>query len=66
MDFETFSLPGGFEDISSARFIHTGIGTNTGIFFLDNIVVRGITPTSPAAGPPDGPNIGAGVDDLDP
>lgn len=38
-DFETFVLPGGFTNITSATWLHTGEGTLLGVFALDNIVV---------------------------
>ena len=69
-DFETFTLPPGFEDVSSVTFIHTGSGTTAGIFHLDDIVVTtptGSAPTPPLA-PPSGGAFGgpAGDDPADP
>ncbi len=38
-DFETFFLPAGFENITSATWVHTGGATLIGLFALDNISV---------------------------
>ena len=40
-DFQTFFLPDGFTNITSATWVHTGDGTVAGVFALDNIVVPG-------------------------
>ncbi|MHC4571435.1 MAG: hypothetical protein ACYS0C_05090 [Planctomycetota bacterium] len=36
-DFQTFTLPAGFTNITSVLFIHTGQGTTQGLFGLDNL-----------------------------
>lgn len=38
-DFETFFLPAGFANITSATWVHTGGGTLIGLFAIDNISV---------------------------
>ncbi|MCH7812777.1 MAG: PEP-CTERM sorting domain-containing protein [Planctomycetes bacterium] len=38
-DFETFALPEGFANITSATWVHTGGDTLIGLFVLDNMVV---------------------------
>lgn len=49
VDFETFYLGSGFTNITSVLFIHTGTGTNQGIFHLDNIVVDSNPVPAPGA-----------------
>ena len=38
-DFETFFLPAGFANITSATWVHTGGATRFGLFALDNVSV---------------------------
>ncbi len=38
-DFETFFLPAGFTNITSATWVHTGDATLIGLFVMDNISV---------------------------